>query len=77
MPRRPVASLLVALERRARPEVAARLRLVLLLLLLAELHAGGGRNERRAPWMRTGPTTPRPRGPRPQRASQCGRRPRG
>ena len=77
MPRRPVAPSLLALQRRAAPEIAARLRLLVLLLLLAELQAAGARNERRSPWMRTGPVLSRPRGPRPARASQCGRRPRG
>ncbi len=69
---------LVALQRRSHGDVAARLQVVVLLLLVAELHAAGVRHERRPPWLRGGP--PRVagrRGRRPVRGSQCGRRPRG
>ncbi len=70
--------LLLALQRRSRGGVAARLQVVVLLLLLAELHAAGVRNARRPPWMRPGaPRSAGRRGRRPARGSQSGRRPRG
>lgn len=77
MPRRRVATLLLALQAGAAGPVAERLRVVITLLLLAELHASGALNARRRPWMRTGPVAAGPRGPRPAPGSQSGRRPRG
>jgi len=70
--------LLVALQRRSHGEVAVQLRAIVLLLLVAELHAAGAHNDRRPPWLRQGPArvTGR-RGRRPARGSQSGRRPRG
>ncbi len=69
--------LLVGLQRRAHGDVAARLQVVVLLLLVAELHAAGGQNEARPRWMRPAPRAAGRRGRRPARGSQCGRRPRG
>jgi hypothetical protein len=71
---------LIALHARAGQEASARLQAMVLLLLLAELHAAGGRNERRMPWMRTGAASPAGRriGVLPlTRGSVSGRRPRG
>ncbi len=70
--------LLTALQARSRGDLAARLQVVVLLLLLAELHAAGDRNAARPPWMRLGPARAAGRrGRRPARGSQSGRRPRG
>jgi hypothetical protein len=71
---------LIALHARAGQEASARLQAIVLLLLLAELHAAGLRNDRRRPWMRTGaPSTAGRRvGVMPlARGSVSGRRPRG
>jgi hypothetical protein len=62
---------------RATGETAARLNALILLLLLAELHAAGMRNDRRLPWMRTEPAARRPRSRPLVRGSVSGRRPRG
>ncbi len=70
--------LLTALQARSRGDLAAHLQAVVLLLLVAELHAAGGQNAARPPWMRPGrPQAAGRRGRRPARGSQCGRRPRG
>jgi hypothetical protein len=58
-------------------ETAARLRSLVVLILLAELLAAGERNDRRRPWMRTVPVARRLRSRRLARSSVSGRRPRG
>ena len=58
-------------------ETAARLRALVVLILLAELLAATERNERRRPWMRTDPIPRRARSRRLARSSVSGRRPRG
>jgi hypothetical protein len=58
-------------------ETAARLRALVVLIVLAEMLAASGRNERRRPWMRTEPSARRARSRRLARSSVSGRRPRG
>jgi hypothetical protein len=79
LPDRRTLALLVALTRGARSsdDVAARLRLVVLAMLLASRVASAGRNDSFCPPHRARPSVRRMKGRRFARDSVAGRRPRG
>jgi hypothetical protein len=71
------AMLLFLREKAGEREVAEGLMALVMLLLWAELAAGGVRNDHRGAWMRTGPAARQLRSRRRARGSISGRRARG
>ena len=75
--RRKLAAEILRLPATGDAELAARLRALVVLILLAELLAASERNDHRSAWMRTDPVPRRARSRRLARSSVTGRRPRG